>query len=551
MPDAPATPDVPADATPHRALYRKFRAQRFAELIGQDPIVDTLRRAVEGDRVAHAYLFVGPRGTGKTSTARILAKAINCTALGEDGEPCDACRSCVSIRDGRAMDVIEIDAASHGLVEDARDLVMRALTAPSELKRRVYIIDEVHMLSTHAFNALLKLIEEPPDHVVFILATTDTHKVPTTIISRTQRHDFRRLAEPTIAGKLIRICEAEGAAADADALALIARLADGGMRDAESLLDQVLAFAPGRVTVEDVREAVGLADDASIGELVDAYLAGDVPAALGRVADLADAGRDVAQVAAQAEGEARRRLLAAASDPATAGRLAPILRALAEAAGAGAREGRARLMLELLAVESAGTPTAVAAAAAQPAASTTGPKAASPRAGKAPPPREEAPPREEPPAAAAVPPAARTTRDVSPPVVASTATTSQPVAAEVADLRARWAEVVERASPVIKPLLKECRPVARDGARLTLAFPEGRDFMRGRIAQRSSAIEALLAEMFGGPFAIECVASNLELEPLTVAEAVGDDPDDPEARALLEGVLKITGGELVDAPEVR
>ena len=255
MPAAQPAPDVtPVDAAiAGRALYRRFRAQRFAELVGQDPIVTTLRRAVSGDRLAHAYLFVGPRGTGKTSTARILAKAINCTNLGTDGEPCDSCPACTSIREGRAMDVIEIDSASHGAVEDARDLVMRALTAPTELRRRVYIIDEVHMLSSHAFNALLKLIEEPPDHVVFILATTDTHKVPATIISRTQRHDFRRLPEATIHAKLRRIVEAEGAEADDDALALVSRLADGGMRDAESLLDQVLAYAEGGVTVTDVR----------------------------------------------------------------------------------------------------------------------------------------------------------------------------------------------------------------------------------------------------------------------------------------------------------
>jgi DNA polymerase-3 subunit gamma/tau len=537
MPDAPATTDVPVDPIPHRALYRKFRAQRFAELIGQDPIVSTLRRAVTGDRLAHAYLFVGPRGTGKTSTARILAKAINCTDLGADGEPCDACPSCVSIREGRAMDVIEIDAASHGLVEDARDLVMRALTAPSELKRRVYIIDEVHMLSTHAFNALLKLIEEPPDHVVFILATTDTHKVLPTIISRTQRHDFRPLAEAIIVGKLARICTAEGAEADDDALALIARLADGGMRDAESLLDQVLAFAPDRLTVADVREAVGLADDASIGELVDAYVAGDVGGALERVAALADAGRDVAQIAAQAAGETRRRLLASAGDPTAARGLAPILRTLAEAAGAGAREGRARLMLELLAVEGGGSHAAAIPVAPrpQPAAAVATP----PPARSAPPaPKEQAP---------VTPARAREAPTVREPVSAS----ASGAAPEVSDLRGRWAEVVERASPVLKPLLKECRPVARDGARLTLAFPEGRDFMRGRISQRSAAIESLLSEMFGGPFAIECVASNLELEPLTVAQAIGDNPDDPEAQALLEGVLKITGGELVDAPEVR
>ncbi|MGQ0609241.1 MAG: DNA polymerase III subunit gamma/tau [Chloroflexota bacterium] len=524
-----ASDAAPAD---HRALYRRFRAQRFAELVGQDPIVTTLRRAVAGDRLAHAYLFVGPRGTGKTSTARILAKAINCTALGDDGEPCDACAACVSIRDGRALDVIEIDAASHGLVEDARDLVMRALTSPSELRRRVYIIDEVHMLSPHAFNALLKLIEEPPDHVVFILATTDTHKVPATIISRTQRHDFRRMADAIIVAKLARIVTAEGAEADDDALALIARLADGGMRDAESILDQVLAFASDRVTAIDVREAVGLADDAAIGALVDAYVAADAPGALDRVTELADAGRDMAQVASQAEEEARRRLLASASEAAAARRLVTIVRTLAEAAGVGAREGRARLLLELLSFESG--------------------DAATPLPAPEPRPAPAAAIRPEPPARAAAPPSRPAPEPAAAPIVAAArAPVVASGAADVGDLRGRWAEVVERANPVIKPLLKECRPIARDGARLTLAFPEGRDFMRSLIAQRAGAIETLLSEMFGGSFAIECVATNLELEPLTVEQAIAPTAEDRDAQALLEGVLKITGGELVDAPEVR
>jgi DNA polymerase III subunit gamma/tau len=546
---SPSETSVSSPPAPHLALYRKWRAQRFAEVIGQDPIVDTLRRAVATDRVAHAYLLVGPRGTGKTSTARILAKAINCLNRGDDGEPCDTCAACVSIREGRALDVIEIDAASHGLVEDARDLVMRALTAPSDLRKRVYIIDEVHMLSTHAFNALLKLVEEPPDHVVFILATTDTHKVPSTIISRTQRFDFRRLQTDAIAGKLARISTAEGAESDPDALALIARLADGGMRDAESLLDQVLAYAGDHVTASAVREAVGLADDEAVSALIDAFVAGDAPAALAIIESLADAGRDVAQVASQAEEEARRRLLASAGDPPRAYRLATILRTVAEAAGVGAREGRARLLLELLAVEPADVRPATPVATPAPA----------PSVRRVPPPVRQAAPAEP---SATLKPEPRSEPPTAPAEVAAevAATEPGPPAEPVAEngvrppldtIRVRWAEVVQQASPAIRPLLRECRPVALAGPRLTLAFPEERAFMREKTSSRAPSIEQLLASLFGGSWAIDCIASNVELEPLTIAAAVAADPDDPDARALLEGVLKITGGELVDVPEVR
>jgi DNA polymerase-3 subunit gamma/tau len=545
--DLPAPEDAPPEA--RRALYRRWRAQRFAEVVGQDPITDTLRRAVATDRIVHAYLFVGPRGTGKTSTARILAKAINCTNRGDDGEPCDTCPACVAIREGRALDVIEIDAASHGLVEDARDLVMRALTAPSDLGRRVYIIDEVHMLSPHAFNALLKLIEEPPDHVVFILATTDTHRVPPTIISRTQRYDFRRLPSDVIAAKLTRITTAEGVAADPGALDLIARLADGGMRDAESLLDQVMAYAGAHVAETSVRDAVGLADEEAIAALLDALVEGRSPDALQRIADLSDAGRDLGQVAVQLETEGRRRLLASPGDPALARRLATVLRAASEAGSAGAREGRARLHLELLAIDGATTtPAGRAPAAPAPVASSVRPPAA--RAARTAAPAEVAAasaaattpkPTAAPEPEAALAPAA------TPAVAASVPNGERP---GLETIRARWGEVVDRATPSIKPLVQECRPYELDGARLTLAFPEGREFLRVRVVQRATAIEDLLGQMFGSTWAVECVAASVDLEPLTVEQALGPG-DDPEASALLQRTLEITGGQLVDAPEVR
>jgi DNA polymerase-3 subunit gamma/tau len=555
--------DLLVDADPRRALYRRWRAQRFGELIGQDPITTTLRNAVATDRIAHAYLFVGPRGTGKTSTARILAKAINCTNRGDDGEPCDTCPACVSVREGRALDVIEIDAASHGLVEDARDLVMRALTAPAVLRRRVYIIDEVHMLSTHAFNALLKLIEEPPEHVVFIMATTDTHKVPATIISRTQRFDFHRLSEELIAGKLARIAAAEGAEADEGALALLARLADGAMRDGESLLDQVLAYAGAHLTADAVREAVGLADDATISALVDDLVAGEVAGALDRIEALADLGREMGQVAAQAMAEARRRLLRSAADPAAARRLAWLLRSLAEASGSAAREGRARLSLELLAVEGPGGGTTLAtipreAARTQPdSAVLHQPAVEAPRTTTVAKPVAS----QSPPATAAPPdahPAPAAPSEVPPargPLIANgraaVSIGSTPARLDAADLRARWAEVIDRAPPSVKPLLRECRPTSVDGSRVTLAFPEERGFMRQKAAAKAAAIEQLLRDVLGGNWAIECVASNVELEPLTVREVISATALDPAAAARIEAVLRITGGELIDLPEVR
>jgi DNA polymerase-3 subunit gamma/tau len=229
------------DTVPHQALYRRWRAQTFGQIVGQEPVVTTLLNAVRSERVAHALLFVGPRGTGKTSLARIVAKALNCTDL-RDGEPCDVCPSCVAIREGRALDVIEMDAASNNRVDDMRDLLARTMTAPSDLRRKVYIVDEVQRI-TQGWDVLLRTLEEPPEHVAFIFCTTDASQIRPAVLSRVQRFDFRRLTVEEIEGKLRMILAADGRAADDEAVELIARLAAGGMRDAESMLDQLLASA--------------------------------------------------------------------------------------------------------------------------------------------------------------------------------------------------------------------------------------------------------------------------------------------------------------------
>ena len=557
-----ADPAAPVTG-PRRALYRRWRAQRFSEVVGQDAIINTLRRAVATDRLVHAYLLVGPRGTGKTSTARILAKAINCLERGDDGEPCDHCAACVAIREGRAMDVIEIDAASHGLVEDARDLVLRALTAPADLRRRVYIIDEVHMLSSHAFNALLKLIEEPPDHVVFILATTDLHRVPATVVSRTQRYEFRRLPTDVIAAKLNRITTAEDVQADPAALTLIARLADGGMRDAESLLDQVLSYAGDHVDESSVRDAVGLADEEAIGGLLDALVAGDAPGALHRIADLSDAGRDLGQVAQQLEADGRGRLLAAPPpDPALARRLAAVLRAASEAGGPGARDGRSRLLLELLAVDASVGVHEINAAPAHSAIATRPhphpplcrPPSRPPDTSPSPHPRQ--PPRSRPlnphyfaagcrgravRAHRRARPRARG-RDIGP--CALVVRAPDPARDPVAVGRGR-----RPGEPGREPLIKECRPYELDGARLTLAFPEGREFMRALISGLARNIEELLGTVFGG--AGRWNAWRPRSASSSSPWKRPSPPPTPEAAALLQRTLEITGGQLVDAPEVR
>jgi DNA polymerase-3 subunit gamma/tau len=293
----------------YEVLARKWRPRRFDEVVGQGHVIQTLLRAIRTGRVAHAYLLVGPRGTGKTTTARLLAKALNCQNRGEDGEPCGECDSCREIAAGTSLDVIEIDAASNTGVDHVRELRENVLYAPARGPYKIYIVDEVHMLSTGAFNALLKTIEEPPAHAKFIFATTDVHKVPTTILSRCQRFDLRRIGLKEIIGRLREIAEAEGWKVGDDALLAIARGAEGGLRDAESALDQLVSFRGETLTEADVLDVFGLVSWSVIADLAKAVITGDAGTALETIGRMDGEGRDLQRVLQELLGHFRTLLL--------------------------------------------------------------------------------------------------------------------------------------------------------------------------------------------------------------------------------------------------
>lgn len=280
------------------ALYRKWRPASFDEVVGQEHVIRTLRNAISSGRVHHAYLFAGPRGTGKTTTARLLAKAVNCLAP-EDQRPCNRCSICEAIQEGRLLDLVEIDAASNTSVEDVRDLRERVGFRPTEARYKVYVIDEVHMLSTAAFNALLKTLEEPPPHTIFILATTEVHRIPPTVLSRCQRFDFRRLALAQIVARLRWLAEQECIQVEDEALVLIARQATGSMRDAESLLDQIASYREGRITAEDVRAALGIGADTLVTRIVEALRLRDVASGLQTINAAIEEGADPRRFARQ------------------------------------------------------------------------------------------------------------------------------------------------------------------------------------------------------------------------------------------------------------
>jgi DNA polymerase III subunit gamma/tau len=541
----------------HQAIYRRWRAQTFAQIVGQEAVVETLRNAVRTGRVAHAVLFVGPRGTGKTSLARILAKAINCTNL-QDGDPCDTCPSCVAIREGRAMDLIEIDAASNRGIDAIRELRERINYAPTDLKRKVYILDEAHQITKDAWNALLKSLEEPPDFVAFMFASTHPQEFPPAILSRLQRFDVRRLTTTEIEGKLRRILESDGREATPEAIHLIAKLAAGGMRDAESMLDQLLSSSADGLDEARVRALLGLADGETVAAFVEALVDDDVLAGIRLLDGLEERGHDLRGFLDQVVESTRAAIIGAATEPAIArhpvSALSAAARRLAAIDPSRAGVGGLRLQLELTLLPDPGATTSIAVAT----------PARVP--GAVPPPSKDdsvvrgltsrARPSTESAAAPTSPSAKSTPREKSAagpdkPAEAPTATAvpgeplqSPPISEDLGLLRDRWPEIVVRISahPPTKPLIVACRPISVEGAVVTLGFPEDQGFLRAVADRRRGILEEGIGAVLGRAVTVRCVATNLDLVPEIRSDA--------DAEFVLSEARRIFGTDSTDAAEV-
>ncbi len=534
---------------PHQALYRRWRAQTFSQIVGQEAVVETLRNAVRTERVAHALLFVGPRGTGKTSLARIMAKAVNCTNL-LDGDPCDACDSCVAIREGTTLDVLEIDAASNRGINEVRDLRDRLGYPPGHLRRKVYILDEAHQITKEAWNALLKSLEEPPDFVIFMFASTEPSGFPPAILSRLQRFDVRRLTVPEIEGKLTRILEADGRTIEPGALTLIARLAAGGMRDAESILDQLLSMTTDIVTEPAVRDLLGLADAAAVDGFVEALLTGDAAAGIEILDRLEERGRDPRALLDQVVEAIRTRLVTEAGSDGT-GRgtsLTAVARRLIAIDPDRAGIGGLRLQLELALFAA---PPALAAPPTAPATAPTLEPAKQTAKPAAPPPTEPdvsqvqpaAPPPPEPPPAATMPtsePAAPEAEALDAPVAPPAAETiaQRPVTADLERLVRDWAEIVRAVGPATRAVLTECRPISVEGNVVTLGFPEAKSFLKDHAERRRPELETAIGGHLGRAVNVRTVATNVEVAPLL------------DASDLVAEARRIFGDDLADVVEI-
>jgi DNA polymerase III subunit gamma/tau len=559
---------------PSQSLYRKWRSRTFSELIGQEHITETLTNALKAGRISHAYLFCGPRGTGKTSTARLLAKAVNCQNR-QGAEPCNQCEMCRAIQDGRAMDLIEIDAASNRGIDEIRELRDKVGFAPSQGKYKFYILDEVHMLTTEAFNALLKTLEEPPDHAIFVLVTTESHKIPATIISRCQRFDFRRVALRDLVSKLERICREEALEIEPAALELIARSATGSFRDAESLLDQLAAYRNERITLDYVQKLLGLIPAESVGRAVDALLRKDLSAGLALINAVADEGADLRQFNREIVAYLHGLLLIKSGNPglinATAesletmlgqakasslGELTRNLRLFGQADQALRNSPQPQLPLELAFVDATTQEVAVAPAAS--AAKATEPVATPPAAPAAPASslhladlaggraRPQASPlgtgvqrqaHTEPPAMAAQP-------AVVSPAASAGAAAHQPGDLDLDSVKGEWDSVlsgVGAVSPRLKGLLRDGAAIAVEGQVVVLGFPFAFHKEQIEDARNRVLVEKVLSSVSGRDCRIRCVlrdkdqvgaaGSRAAVPPKARLDAAAQDP---QVQAVLE-----------------
>ncbi len=536
--------------TPHQALYRRWRSQTFAEVVAQDAIIETLRNAVRLDRLSHGLLFVGPRGTGKTSTARIVAKAVNCLNA-VDGEPDDTCLNCVAIREGRALDVVELDAASNNRVDDMRELLPRVYTATADLKRKVFIIDEVQRIK-EGWDVLLKTLEEPPPDVLFIFCTTDPSGIRPAVVSRLQRFTFRPLPEGQIRGKLLRIASAEGRSVTDEALDLIAQRAAGGMRDAESMLDQVISSGVETIDADTVRDLLGLADLETVDRFVADLSGGEALDGIRLLDQLEADGRDLVAFADQVVARLREVLVESLSEGnRSADKSARLARAARRIAGLDINRGAAggsRLPLELALLDPTASlgsfpinsqPTANQATRIPQASTSDFSPARPPAPAQKPPPPIE---REEPPPPVQDKPAPRAIPvQPEPTVLPAAGSSPSPVTdAGLAGVLASWPSIVEKISrnPAYKPLITACRPVEVNGVTIVLGFPETQAFLRDRAEAKRAALEADIAQVLGRPVAVRCVTSNIEI----VASAPTVD--------LVEQARRVFEDDLIDVAEV-
>ena len=509
------------------ALYRRYRPQTFSAIVGQEHVTRTLRNAIAGGQVAHAYLLSRVRGTGKTSIARLIAKAVNCPNT-KDGEPCDRCETCVAIRDGRFLDLIEIDAASNRGIDEMRDLRDKVRFAPSQGQYKVYVIDEAHQLTTEAFNALLKTLEEPPPHAMFILATTEAQKIPATIVSRTQRFDLRRIPHKGVVAQLAKIVEQEKLRADAAALDTIARHAQGSLRDAESMLDMVIAFANGAITLKEVDDLLGASDWEETAALFDALAAADGAKGVELISRLVDDGRDLRLFVRRAIEHARALVYTRATGnppEAASEQMAATLRAQAQGLPL---DQLAKIAKRLVETEqhlrtSEGTPLPLELAildlvtsheklAPPPDARRENERPAAPR----PAPAQTRPePRRGAPRGSVVAIAER--REVAEGV--STVGAASPVV-KLETVRKAWGELVDRArerSVGKAAQLAKAEPLAIEGATIVIGF--GEEFARLLWQdKRRSELEQDLSEILKAAIRVKCVRQ------AGVPEAVSDDP---------------------------